>query len=303
MNLKTIGKSTIYVPNLTLGCMSLGRDRKRTIQLLSKALDQGIIHLDTADLYDFGQNEILIGHFLKHHRDQIVLTTKVGNHFNPQTKESFWDPSKKHIETAVVDSLKRLQIDYIDLYLLHGGTIHDPIDETIGAFEQLKSSGKIRTYGISSIRPNVIKAYMNHSNIDAVMMQYNMLDRRPEELLDDLYDHNISVLARGPLAKGMISSQALSYVAKKGADGYLDYDKSELAATVTKLLTLGEPLEKLAFQYILHHRAVVSAVFGASNEEQLLENSRYLHVTNMSDEVYNKIQQMTKYSRYTKHLE
>lgn len=281
--------------------MSLGTDEKAAIQIISKALDQGIIHIDTADLYDFGKNESIIGHFLKHHREQVVLTTKVGNHFNSKTKDWFWDPSKRHITSAVHDSLARLQTDYIDLYLLHGGTVDDPIDDSIEAFEQLKQAGTIRAYGISSIRPNVIKEYMKRSNIDAVMMQYNMLDRRPEELLNDLYEQQISVLARGPLAKGMLSSKALHYAANKGENGFLAYTATELQSTLTKLLALGVPLEQLAFQYVLHQPAVISAVFGASNETQLMENSQYLHADTMSNELYKEIQHITKSSTYTMH--
>src|SRR5699024_5881967 len=107
----------------------------------------------------------------------------------------FWDPRKQYIEEAVHASLKRLQTDYIDLYLLHGGTIDDPIDETIEAFENLKEKGLIRAYGISSIRPNVIRSYLKHSSIDAIMMQYSILDRRPEMLLDDIHQQQVSVLA------------------------------------------------------------------------------------------------------------
>lgn len=303
MNERTIGKSTIRVPHLTLGTMSFPLDKQSVVTLLSRALDQGIIHIDTADLYDFGQNEALIGQFIKHHRDQIVLTTKVGNHFNPKTKDWFWDPSSQYIKTAVKNSLERLQTDYIDLYLLHGGTIEDPIDESIEAFEQLKKSGTIRAYGISSIRPNVIKSYIKKSNIDAVMMQYNMLDRRPEEWLDFLHEQQISVLARGPLAKGMLSSHALSSLVKKGENGYSDYNYHELRQTIEQLLSLNVSLEKLAFQYVLKHPAVVSAVFGASNETQLLTNSKYVNVSSMNDQLYQTIQQITKKSFYTMHRE
>lgn len=301
MKLRNIGKSNIQVPQLTLGTMSFNRDKKSIINMLSTALDQGIIHMDTADLYDFGRNETLIGNFVKHHRDQIVLTTKVGNHFNLQTKEWFWDPSKKYITTAVKDSLERLQTDYIDLYLLHGGTIEDPIDETIDAFEELKTDGTIRTYGISSIRPNVIKMYMKKANIDAVMMQYNLLDRRPEEILDDLYEHRISVLARGPLAKGIISSKGDFNISEKASEGYLDYDKQELEGIVKKLQFFEEPLERLAFQYVLHHPAVVSAVFGASNEKQISNNSKYVNMDKMDDNLYQKIQQITQPLYYKQH--
>ncbi len=94
-------------------------------------------------------------------------------------------------------SLKRLNTDRIDVYQLHGGTIEDPIEETISAFEQLVQQGKIRYYGISSIRPNVIREYVLRSNIVSVMMQYSLLDRRPEEeCLPLLAQKDIGVLAR-----------------------------------------------------------------------------------------------------------
>ena len=134
-----------------------------------------------------------------------------------------WDPSKSYIKEAVKQSLKRLGTDYIDLYQLHGGTIEDPIDETIEAFEELKAEGYIRYYGISSIRPNVIREYVKKSNIVSVMMQYSILDRRPEEeALPLLHEHGISVVTRGPLAKGLLSDKMLEKVSQKG---YQDYSQ------------------------------------------------------------------------------
>ena len=112
-------------------------------------------YFDTADLYNDGENEQIIGSLLKSNRSKIVLATKVGN-VRQADGSTKWDASKHHILMAVEASLKRLQTDYIDLYQLHGGMIEDNIDETIEAFELLKSQGKIRFYGISSIRPNVI---------------------------------------------------------------------------------------------------------------------------------------------------
>src|SRR5699024_9731546 len=115
--------------------------------------------------------------------------------------------------------------DYIDIYQLHGGTIDDPIDETIEAFEELVKEGYIRYYGISSIRTNVIKEYIQKSNIINVMMQYSLLDRRPEEEVLDLLNANqISVVTRGSLAKGMLSSNAADILDTKGIDGYITYN-------------------------------------------------------------------------------
>src|SRR5699024_216436 len=191
-------------------------------------------------------------------------------------KDWFWDPSKAHIKEGLKDSLKRLNTDYIDFYMLHGGTIDDPIDESIEAFDELKQEGVIRAYGISSIRPNVIREYAKRSNIDAVMMQYSMLDRRPEEVMLDLLQENqISVLARGPLAKGILSNNGKKQIERKSRDGYLDYTYEELHTIYDEVQdVIGEDtsMNTAALQYILHHPAVASAVFGASNDKQLAEN-------------------------------
>lgn len=296
-----LGKSDIFVSALTLGCMSLGTDKQKAIKMIHQAIDAGINHLDTADLYDFGMNEEIVGAAIKQKREQIVLTTKVGNHFDTQTKSWYWDPSKKYIEAAVEKSLRRLETDYIDLYLLHGGTIEDRSEETIETFEKLKRKGIIRAYGISSIRPNVIAEYVKHANIDAVMMQYSLLDRRPEPLLKMLAEHRISVLARGPLAKGLLTNHPLQQLAKKEQQGFLQYSEKELQQTLQKLLTLKEPITKLALQYILTHPTVATALFGASSMNQLEENLQYKNVTPMNNELYNKLQKITKQFVYTDH--
>src|SRR5690625_2399984 len=276
MDKKPLGKSNIYVSELTLGCMSLGTDKKQANEIINKALDMGINHLDTADLYDFGLNETIVGEAIKNKRDQVVLTTKVGNHFNRTRKDWFWDPSKQHIQNGIKESLHRLQTDYIDLYLLHGGTIEDNIDETIEAFEGLKKEGLIRAYGISSIRPNVIKEYVERSNIDAVMLQYNILDRRPEEqLLDLLNKQQISVLARGPLAKGIFSSK--DNIHRKGkAASHFNHSQIELEAVFDQLDKIAQQhkisIHGLLFQYVLKPHAVTSAVFGVRSIQQLKAN-------------------------------
>ena len=99
-----------------------------------------------------------------------------------------------------------MQTDYLDLYQLHGGTLDDDIDGIIETFEDLKAQGLIRAYGISSIRPNVIREWVKKSNMASVMMQYSLLDRRPEETVLDLLGQNgVGVIVRGPVAKGILS--------------------------------------------------------------------------------------------------
>lgn len=305
MNKNQLGKSDIYVSELTLGCMSLGTDTKQASSIIDQALDAGINHLDTADLYNFGENERVVGQSIKGKREQIVLTSKVGNHFNKEKDDWYWDPSKTHIKKGLKDSLHRLQTNYLDFYMLHGGTIEDPIDESIEAFEELKKEGLIRGYGISSIRPNVIREYVKKSSIDAVMMQYNLLDRRPEEeILDLLHANAISVFARGPLAKGMLSKDGIKQIDEKGKNGFLDYSQAELLAIykhISKQLADDQSMNELALKYVLKHPAVVSAVFGASNSKQVKENTNFAHFQALANETYLAIQQQTKPIKYTDH--
>lgn len=298
MKKNRLGKSDLYVSELTLGCMSLGTDQENARKIIDAALDAGINHFDTADLYDFGINEEIVGASVKGKRDNIVITTKVGNHFHKETKNWFWDPSKEYIKQEIKTSLERLGTDYIDFYMLHGGTLADPIDETIEAFEDLKKEGLIRAYGISSIRPNVIQEYVKRSNIDAVMTQYSLLDRRPEEeTLDLLYENNISVLARGPLAKGMLSNKAIAQMEQKGKDGYLGYSNDELNAIYRELSKHASEelsMNALALKYVLKHPAVASAVFGASSVSQLMENMNFDHSKGLADDTYSALQNITQ---------
>lgn len=305
MKKNQVGKSGLYVSALTFGCMSLGTDKKKAARMIDEALDAGINHLDTADLYDFGENEKIVGEAIKGKRDQLLLTSKVGNHFDKDKKDWFWDPSKDHIKNGLKESLYRLKTDYLDFYLLHGGTIEDPISESIEAFEELKTEGYIRAYGISSIRPNVIREYVANSTIDAVMMQYSMLDNRPEEeILDLLHANSISVLARGPLAKGLLSNHSAAKLKEKGKDGYLEYTGEELQTLLPKIAEQNggsADLNTLAFRYVLQHPAVASAVFGASSLEQLRENSRANVLEALPNDVYLELQQLTKRLTYNQH--
>ncbi|HAM81246.1 aldo/keto reductase [Ornithinibacillus bavariensis] len=302
MKKNKLGHSELEVSALTLGCMTIGTDIEKARLIIDYALDKGINHLDTADLYDFGMNEEIVGEIIKDKRNQIILTTKVGNHFNKEKKDWFWDPSKKYILEEVKESLRRLKTDYIDFYMLHGGTIEDPIEETIEAFEALKKEGIIRSYGISSIRPNVIREYVEKSSIDGVMMQYSLLDRRPEkEIFDLLHNHGISVLARGPLAKGILSNHGKHQMMKKAKEGFLDYTYEELVEVDTKLSAYPNR-QALALQYVLKHPAVASAVFGASSLEQVKENLAFDTTYELKDSIYEELRLITKANEYKEHI-
>ena len=245
--------------------MSLGRDDRENATLLHRAMELGINYFDTADLYDKGMNEVSVGKALTAKRKEVLIATKVGNQWRPDGSGWDWNPKKAYILQNVEESLRRLDTDYIDLYQLHGGTMEDPFDEIVEAFELLQQQGKIRYYGISSIRPNVIRKFVAGSNISSVMMQYSLLDRRPEEeMLQLLLQNKIAVLSRGALAKGLLVD--------KPADAFLNYSPDQVrqaAGAVNKLSGAQRSSAHTALQYVLHHPAITSAVVGIRTIEQL----------------------------------
>ena len=296
-----LGNSELYVSEIGLGCMSLGTDKEKAIALVHEAIDGGINFLDTADLYDEGLNEEIVGEAIRGRRSAIILATKVGNRWEPGKEGWTWDPSKAYIKSAVKDSLRRLQTDYIDLYQLHGGTLNDPIPETIEAFEELKQEGLIRYYGISSIRPNVIREYAERSNIVSVMSQYSILDRRPEEeVLPLLAEKGISLIARGPVAKGILTGNG----AAKAEKGYLDYSKEELSALRDALLRAGggsSDMAHTAIRYALANPAVASVIPGASSAAQLLHNIDAGRAQALTSNELEAIRSLSRSNRYEQH--
>lgn len=282
--------------------MSIGTEEKSARRIIETALEEGINYFDTADLYDFGENETIVGKALKAVREQVIIATKVGNRWNADRTGWGWDPSKAYIKEQVKNSLKRLGTEYIDLYQLHGGTIEDPIEETIEAFEELKEDGFIRYYGISSIRPNVIREYVKKSKIVSVMMQYSILDRRPEEeALPLLHEHGISVVTRGTLAKGLLSDKMFEKLSEKG---YLDYSQKDLSTLLPLLKekVAGSRLfTEAAVHYNLANPAVASVVAGASSPEQIRDNAAAVRSQPLTKEEIGIIQNLSKANTYQDH--
>lgn len=271
MKQNKLGNSDLTISAIGFGGMSLKPvNRSENQRILSEALDIGINYFDTADLYDKGANEILLGEALKPVRSHVYIASKVGNKWREDGTTWDWKASKSYILQAVENSLRRLNTDYIDLYQLHGGTIEDPIDEIIEAFELLKSQGKIREYGISSIRPNVIKEYLNKSKLTSIMMQYSLLDRRAEEYFELISQHQVSIIARGAVAQGLLID--------KPAKSYLSYNEEEVKQAQTIVQDFAKQYaisaQTASLAYVLAHRTIASAVVGIRTTEQMKNLSK-----------------------------
>ncbi|MCK7557499.1 aldo/keto reductase [Chitinophaga sedimenti] len=297
MNYNILGKSDLRISEIAFGCMSLNGDDAANATLVSRAIELGINFFDTADLYDHGRNEASLGKALRGKRQDVIIATKVGNQWRPDGSGWDWNPRKEYIVTAVEDSLRRLQTDYIDLYQLHGGTVDDPIEESIDAFELLKQQGKIRHYGISSIRPNVIREYLRKSNIVSVMMQYSLLDRRPEEFcLPLLLEQNVGVLARGGVAKGLLAG--------KPPAEYLNYNLLDVATAAKQVAALSGAERvpaQTALRFVLQNPAISAAVVGIRTREQLEEAAGTPGTPPLKDSEMDILRQAIRINLYDQH--
>jgi len=277
MKFNSLPTTTIQISEIALGCMSF-HTKQQGKPIIEAALELGVNFFDTADLYDKGENERILGQVLTGKRKEVVIATKVGNRWKKDGLGWEWVPRKGYILQAAEDSLRRLNTDYIDLYQLHGGTIDDPMDEVIEAFEILKKQGKIRAYGISSIRPNTIRQWTALGEGASCMSQYSLLDRRPEEfILPHLQENEQIMLVRGALAKGLLAG--------KMAKDYLGKTQEKVAKTQELIQSLAAhyAMSALALHYVLSQNGVGAVVLGASHKEQLINNVKTYDSSSVSE--------------------
>ncbi|MEP0711096.1 aldo/keto reductase [Algoriphagus sp.] len=283
------------ISRIALGCMSLKGSLKEDRRIIDAALSGGINFLDTADLYQKGLNEEIVGAVIKGKRREVVLASKVGNQWREDGSGWDWNPRKSYILKAAEDSLSRLQTDYLDLYQLHGGTLEDPWEETLEAFEILKSQGKIRAFGISSIRPNVIRKVLEMYPPATIMMQYSPLDRRPEETAFPLIaETDTRVLVRGTFAKGLLIN--------KSAEPYLDFTVEEVKKVRELIADTGLLPEAFLIRFGLRQKAVGSLVIGASSVEQVEKMTfAYQQHEMISEETMKEIIAQLPLNQYKQH--
>ncbi len=207
-----LANSHYRVSQLGLGCMGMSEfygssDKKQSLQTLHHAFEAGINFYDTADMYGYGDNEMLLKEFIKGKRDQLVIATKFGivrsktHHYN-----RFINNSASYIKQACEASLKRMGIDCIDLYYAHRVDPSQPIEIMMEALADLVKAGKIKAVGLCDISAEML--YKAHSvfPVSAVQTEYSLWNRDPEiSLLPACHDLNISLVAYCPLGRGFLA--------------------------------------------------------------------------------------------------
>jgi len=224
MEYRSLGRTGVMVSSLCLGTMNFGgpTNEADSFVILYRAMETGINFIDTADVYNGGESERIVGKFIKESskRDQIVLATKVYSRVGEGPNEA--GASRYHIIKACEDSLRRLQTDRIDLYQQHRPSLTIPQDESLRAYDDLVRAGKVRYIGSSTFPAWMIMEALSlsdrYSLVRFVSEQppYNLLDRRVEnELIPLCLKYGLAVLPWSPLAGGILASRYSS-----AASGY-----------------------------------------------------------------------------------
>jgi 1-deoxyxylulose-5-phosphate synthase len=292
-----LGRTGLQVSRICLGTMTFGLqiDESSSRAVLDKAADLGVTFLDTADAYPLGgdlstagRTEEIVGRWLQGRRADYVVATKC---FAPMGRNR-WDMgnSRRHIMDAIDASLRRLQTDFIDLYQLHFDDPGVPLDETLGALEDVVRAGKVRYIGCSNFLAYRLARALGRSEVHdwtrfvSVQPRYNLLFREFErELFPFCLDEGIAVIPYNPIAGGMLSGKhdrtkapdegtrfALGNAAKTYQDRYWHDNVFDTVDELVKIASdAGIPLPTLAVAWTLRHPAITAPIVGASRPEQL----------------------------------
>jgi aryl-alcohol dehydrogenase-like predicted oxidoreductase len=211
---RRLGNQGLQTFGIGLGCMGMSEfygpsNENDSVATIHRALELGITMLDTADMYGPFKNEELVGRAIKGQRDRVILATKFGNVRDPR------DPTKRgingrpeYVREACEGSLKRLDVDTIDLYYQHRVDPNTPIEETVGAMADLVKEGKVRYIGLSEAAVTTIRRAHKVHPISAVQTEYSLWTRDPEDgLLDALRLLDIGFVAYSPLGRGFLTGQ------------------------------------------------------------------------------------------------
>lgn len=210
---REIGRTGRQVNAVGLGCMGMSfaygpaMETADAVKLLHEALDLGVDHFDTAEMYGLGHNETLLGEAFHDRRGKAFIATKFGPMFDPASRSfATVDGSEANARRAVEGSLQRLRTDHIDLYYLHRKDPGRPIEETVGAMAKLVAEGKVGAIGLSEVNAETLRRAQAVHPIAAVQWEYSIFTRDVEtEVLPLCHATGVSVVAYSPLGRGFLT--------------------------------------------------------------------------------------------------
>jgi len=303
MQTRELGRSGLEVSALGLGCMGMsefygGRDDNESIATTHRALELGMTFLDTADVYGPHKNEELVGKAIRDKRDKVILATKFGivrDPANPSVRGVNGRP--EYVRSACEASLRRLGVDYIDLYYQHRVDPNTPIEETVGAMAELVNAGKIRHIGLSEASAQTLRRAAKVHKITALQTEYSLWTRDPEsEILPTCRELGIGFVAYSPLGRGFLTGQFRRFD-DLPADDYRRFSPRFQGENFQKNLDLVRRVEQiaaeknctssqLALAWVLAQGDDVVPIPGTKRRKYLEDNAGAVEVQLTADDLH-----------------
>lgn len=314
----------LEVSAIGLGCMGMSHgygepaDKKEMISLIHRAIDLGTTFFDTAEVYGPFINEELVGEALKPYKNEVVIATKFGIKIeNGKHYKQILDAKPETIRKSVEGSLKRLQVEAIDLYYLHRVDPNTPIEEVASTVKDLIQAGKIKNWGLSEAGTNTIRKADSVCKLTALQSEYSMMWREPEkEIIPLLEELNIGFVPFSPLGKGFLTGifdKNSSFPSNDFRSIVPRFEKENIEANQTLVELIKNiankkniTLSQVALAWVLAQKKFIVPIPGTTNIKRLEENMRSADVVLSEEELKDINEALSKIvihgERYPKEL-
>ncbi|HHA0990226.1 TPA: aldo/keto reductase [Staphylococcus aureus] len=295
-----LGKSDVEVFPIALGTNAVGGhnlypnlDEEQGKDVVRQAINHGINLLDTAYIYGPERSEELVGEVVKEYpREQIKIATK-GSHEFDENQEVHQNNQPEYLKQQVENSLKRLQTDYIDLYYIHFLDDNTPKDQAVAALQELKEQGKIKAIGVSNFTLDQLKEANKDGYVDVVQLEYNLLHRENEAVLQYCVDHLITFIPYFPLASGILAGKYDENT--KFSDhrttrrdfipGVFEENVRRVKALESLAAAHQTSIANIVLAFYLTRPAIDVIIPGAKRAEQVIENIKAADIVLSDDEI------------------
>ncbi len=321
MNYRILGKTGFKVSEISLGTWQIGGrwgdnfDEKTAIDTLNRAVDLGVNFIDTADVYNGGLSEKVIGKLLKERKEEIKVATKCGRRLNTHVADGY---NRENIRGFVHDSLNNMKMEALDLIQLHcPPTEVYRRNEAFEALDELKKEGKILHYGVSVEKVEEALMAIENPNVETVQIIFNMFRQKPAEVFfEEAKKKNVGVIVRVPLASGLLTGKFTKTTSFESGDhrffnrngeafdkgetfSGVDYNTGvEAAEELKKVFGGNENLAHYALRWILMFDAVSCIIPGASKVSQAESNVEGSTLPALTEEQISKVKEV--YNKYFK---
>ena len=314
MNYRSFGRTGWSVSEIGFGAWAIGADwgtvtEQEAMASLHAAVDNGVNFIDTADVYGNGRSEKLVARLVKERSEQIYVATKAGRRLDPHVTEGY----NRHNLTAFIErSLRNLDVDALDLLQLHCPTTqvyYNP--EVFQVLDDLVKAGKIKHYGVSVEKVEEAIKAIQYPGVKSVQIIFNIFRTRPAELFFDLaQEKQVAILARVPLASGLLSGK-MNRQSTFSDDDHRTYNRGgesfdvgetfsgvdfqtglDAVEQIRALVPKSMSMAQFALRWILMYDAVTTAIPGAKNVQQAVDNARASDFPAIPDEVMAQLAQI-----------